>query len=50
MLQPNHSVLAGALDRLLQVGHTSGADLATGLATGLLVGSAAVSPERSEAR
>jgi hypothetical protein len=42
--------LGGALDRLLAVGHTSGADLATGLAVGLRVGAARATRERSEVR
>jgi len=50
LLPANPSALARALDRLLQIGHTSGADLAIGLAVGLQVGSTAVAPDRSEAR
>ena len=42
--------LGGALDRLLAVGHASGADLATGLAVGLRVGAARATRERSEVR
>ncbi|HYN73521.1 MAG TPA: DUF2877 domain-containing protein [Nakamurella sp.] len=44
----DRSALDGALDRLLAVGHTSGADLATGLAVGLRVGATAGIRERSE--
>ena len=47
-LERGDCALGGALDRLLAVGHTSGADLATGLAVGLRVGAARAARERSE--
>ena len=48
VLRPNHSALAAAIDRLLRVGHTSGADLATGLAVGLRAGAHLATRERAE--
>jgi len=50
VLLPNTFVLSVAIDRLLRVGHTSGADLATGLAIGLRVGARAGTRERGEIR
>jgi len=50
VLLPNTFVLSVAIDRLLRVGHTSGADLATGLAIGLRVGARAGTRERAEIR
>jgi len=50
VLRPNTFVLSVAIDRLLSVGHTSGADLATGLAIGLRVGARAGTRERAEIR
>ena len=49
VLRPNTSAL-DAIDRLLSVGHTSGADLATGLAIGLRVGARAGTRQRAEVR
>ena len=48
VLRPNQSALVVAVDRLLRVGHTSGADLATGLAIGLRAGVQAGTRERAE--
>ena len=48
VLRPNQSALVVAIDRLLRVGHTSGADLATGLAIGLRAGAQAGTRERAE--
>ena len=48
VLRPNQSALVGALDRLLAVGHSSGADLATGLAVGLRAGARVGTRERTE--
>ena len=48
VLRPNQSALVVAIDRLLRVGHTSGADLATGLAIGLRAGVQAGTRERAE--
>ena len=50
VLLPNTFVLSVAIDRLLRVGHTSGADLATGLAIGLRVGARAGTRQRAEVR
>ena len=50
VLQPSRSALTVGIDRLLRVGHTSGADLATGLASGLRVGAAVGTRERAEVR
>ena len=48
VLRPNQSALVVAIDRLLRVGHTSGADLAIGLAIGLRAGAQAGTRERAE--
>ena len=48
VLRPNQPALVVAIDRLLRVGHTSGADLATGLAIGLRAGAQAGTRERAE--
>ena len=50
VLRPNTSALTVVIDRLLSVGHTSGADLATGLAIGLRVGARAGTRQRAEVR
>ena len=50
VLRPNMSALTVAIDRLLSVGHTSGADLATGLAIGLRVGARTGTRERAVVR
>jgi len=50
VLRPSTFALSVAIDRLLSVGHTSGADLATGLAIGLRVGARAGTRERAEVR
>ena len=48
VLRPNQPALVVAIDRLLRVGHTSGADLAIGLAIGLRAGAQAGTRERAE--
>jgi Protein of unknown function (DUF2877) len=48
VLRPNQSALRVAIDRLLRVGHTSGADLATGLAVGLRAGARGGARQRAE--
>ena len=48
VLRPSTFALSVAIDRLLSVGHTSGADLATGLAIGLRAGAPAGVREQAE--